>query len=179
VSCRPAELIEQGAVVLRRLRADDADALYQAVAESGDHLSRWMPWAPGYTREAAVGYLAASDRAWEEGEAYNYAIVVEGKLAGDCGLMARIGPGALEIGYWVHRGYTRRSLATTAARALVGEAFRLPGVTRVEMLIDELNVASAGVPRKLGFSPVGRRPVEPRPAAGSGMGIVWRLVRPE
>ena len=71
--------------------------------------------------------------------------------------MARIGPGGLEIGYWVHHAYTRRGLATAAAAALVEQAFRLPGVDRLEIVHDELNVASGGVPRKLGFTEVGRR----------------------
>ena len=60
--------------------------------------------------------------------------------------MARIGPGGLEIGYWVRRAYTRRGIATTAAAALVDQAFRLPGIERVEIVHDELNVASGGIP---------------------------------
>ena len=91
--------------------------------------------------------------------------------------MARIGPGGLEIGYWVHRAFTRRGLATAAAAALVEQAFRLPGVNRLEIVHDELNVASGGVPRKLGFTEVGRRAIEPPPPAGTGVGVVWRLVR--
>ena len=60
---------------------------------------------------------------------------------------------------------------------LVEQAFRLPGVGRVEIVHDELNVASAGVPRKLGFTEVGRRAIDPRPPQGTGIGVVWRLVR--
>jgi RimJ/RimL family protein N-acetyltransferase len=50
-------------------------------------------------------------------------------------------------------------------------------VDRIEIVHDELNVASAGVPRKLGFTKVGRRPLDPPPPAGTGAGVVWRLVR--
>ena len=91
--------------------------------------------------------------------------------------MARIGPGGLEIGYWVHRAYTRRGLVTTAAAALVDQAFRLPGVNRVEIVHDELNVASGRVPRKLGFTEVERRPLEELSPGGSGIGVIWRLTR--
>ncbi len=73
---------------------------------------------------------------------------------------------------------TRRGLTTAATAALVEQAFRLPGVERVEIVHDELNVASGGVPRKLGFTQVGRRPIDPPPLAGTGVGVVWRLVRP-
>jgi ribosomal-protein-serine acetyltransferase len=49
-------------------------------------------------------------------------------------------------------------------------------VDRVEIVHDELNLASGGIPRKLGFTEVGRRPIDP-PPAGTGIGVVWRLVR--
>jgi ribosomal-protein-serine acetyltransferase len=77
----------------------------------------------------------------------------------------------------VHRAFTRRGLATAASAALVEQAFRLPGVDRVEIVHDELNLASRGVPRKLGFTEVGRRPLDFRPPAGTGVGVVWRLAR--
>jgi len=174
---QPAAVINHGQVTLRRPREDDLDAVFQAVTDSLDHLRPWMPWAAGYTRQAAAAFLAASARGWEDGSEYSYAIVTEGTLAGCCGLMSRIGPGGLEIGYWVRQGYTRRGLATAASAALVEQAFRLPGVDRVEIVIDELNVASAGVPRKLGFTQVGRRPLDLPPPAGTGVGVVWRLAR--
>ena len=57
---RPNELIEHAPVTLRRFRADDLDALFQAVTESLDHLRPWMPWAADYSRASAVEYLAGS-----------------------------------------------------------------------------------------------------------------------
>jgi RimJ/RimL family protein N-acetyltransferase len=173
----PDEVISRGAVTLRRHRPDDLEAVYGAVTESLGHLRPWAPWAASYTRQSAAEFLAKSARDWADGAEYNYAIITGGALAGGCGLMARIGPGGLEIGYWVHRSYTRRGLATAAASALTEQAFRLPGVDRVEIVHDELNVASGGVPRKLGFTEVGRRPIEPRSPQGTGVGVVWRLTR--
>jgi ribosomal-protein-serine acetyltransferase len=173
----PDEVIEHGHLTLRRYRGDDLDAVVQAVTDSRDHLRPWMPWAADYTRQSAAEFLAKSARDWADGKEYNYAIIAGGALAGGCGLMARIGPGGLEIGYWVHQAYTRRGLATAASAALVEQAFRLPGVDRVEIVHDELNVASAGVPRKLGFTEVDRRPLDLRPPDGTGIGVVWRLIR--
>jgi len=174
---RPDEIIDRGPVRLRRYHPDDLDAVYEAVTDSLDHLRAWMPWAADYSRQAAAEFLAASARGWADGSEYNYAIITDGVLAGGCGLMTRIGPGGLEIGYWVRRGYTRRGLATAASAALVEQAFRLPGVERVEIVVDELNLASAGVPRKLGFTQVGRRPLDLPPLAGTGIGVVWQLAR--
>ena len=39
------------------------------------------------------------------------------------------------------------------------------------------SLESGGVPGKLGFTGVGRRPIEPPSAEGTGTGVVWRLVR--
>jgi ribosomal-protein-serine acetyltransferase len=174
---RPDELIEHGPVTLRRYREDDVDAVFAAVSESLDHLRPWMPWAARYSRQSAEEFLDNSIRSWEDGTEYNYAILAEGTLAGGVGLMARIGPGGLEIGYWVHRAWTRRGLATAAAAALVDQAFRLPGVDRVEIIHDELNVASGKIPRKLGVTEIERRPLDPPAAAGTGFGVVWRLLK--
>jgi ribosomal-protein-serine acetyltransferase len=175
---RPNETLAHGTVTLRRWQPGDAGAAYGAVMESLDHLRPWMPWAEAYTPESAAGFVATCAEDWESGAAYNYAIVADGTIAGSCGLMARIGRGGLEIGYWVHQAHVRRGLATAAAAALTDEAFRLPGIDRVEIVHDELNVASAGVPRKLGFAEAGRRALNPPPVAGTGVGVVWRLTRP-
>ncbi len=176
---RPAGTLEHGPVILRRWQAGDEDAAYLSVIESQAHLRPWMPWAAAYTRQNAAEFVAACERDWWYGTAYNYAITAEGQVAGSCGLMARIGPGGLEIGYWVHQAYIRRGLATAAAAALTDAAFRLPGIDYVEIVHDELNAASAAVPRKLGFTEIGPRPLDVTPEAGTGLGIVWRLTRPD
>ena len=179
---RPNGLIEHAPVTLRRFRAEDVDALFGAVTESLEHLRPWMPWAADYSRASAEEYLAGSIKGWDEGTEYNYAIltgdVLAGRvLAGSIGLMTRCGPGGLEIGYWVHRAYTGRGLATAATAALVEEAFGLPGVDWVEIVHDELNVASGQIPRKLGFTEAERRPLDWPPPSGTGTGVVWRLTR--
>ena len=174
---RPSETLEHAPVILRRWRPGEVEAAYMAVIESEDHLRPWMPWAQAYTRASAADFLAACEHDWQTGAAFNYAITSGGLIVGCCGLMARIGPGGLEIGYWVHAAHIRRGLATTAAAALTDAAFRLPGVDHVEIVHDELNEASAAVPRKLGFTKIGSRPLDIRPEAGTGIGIVWRLTR--
>jgi ribosomal-protein-serine acetyltransferase len=174
---KPPEVIEAGVAVLRRWRPADVDAACRAVVESMDHLRPWMPWADNFTVESEAEFIAQSQADWESGAAFNYAILVDGEIAGSVGLMARIDPGGLEIGYWIHKDYTRRGLATAASAAVVEQAFALPGIDHVEIVHDEMNVASGGIPRKLGFTETGRRPLAAPPADGTGMGVVWRLNR--
>jgi len=70
----PDEVISRGDVTLRRYRPDDLDTVLQAVTDSADHLRPWMPWAAGYDRAAAAGFLAKAAKDWDDGIAYNYAI---------------------------------------------------------------------------------------------------------
>jgi ribosomal-protein-serine acetyltransferase len=176
---RPPEVVNAGPVALRRWRVADLAASYEAVSESLEHLRPWMPWAADFSRASQAEFLVGCERDWESGAAFNYAMLVDDAIAGSIGLMARIGPGGLEIGYWVHEAYTRQGLATAASAALVDQAFALPGIERVQIVHDEFNVASGGVPRKLGFTEIERRPLDHRPLGGTGMGVAWELTRAE
>lgn len=137
-----------------------------------------MPWASGdYDRDSAVQYLTRCESDWRNGDAFNYAILSEeGGIVGCCCLMARIGPGGLEIGYWLHHAHTGRGIATRAAAALTDEAFRI-GAQRVEIVHDTANVRSRAVPERLGFTEVERRaPEESTSSAQDGVELVWRRV---
>jgi RimJ/RimL family protein N-acetyltransferase len=177
----PSEVLIYGPVRLRRWRAADAETLWRVVMESLEHLRPWMPWAVSYSTDDAVAFTAQSEQDWESGDAYQYAITTADQVVGSCGLMRRIGPGGLEIGYWLHPAYTGRGLATAAAAALVDEAFALPNIDRVEIVHDAANTASSGVPRRLGFIEVKRHALSPPPATSgeSGVEVVWRLTLQE
>ena len=177
---RPSENLGSGAIRLRRWRATDTDLCLRLVTESLEHLRPWMPWATGdYDRAAAAGYLQRCEDGWESGTAFQYLILADGEPAGSIGLMARIDPGGLEIGYWVHPGYTGRGVATDAAAAVTGAALALPGIDHVEIHHDELNLASERVPAKLGYTHVDTRRQTrfDRAPGDSGVSKVWRITR--
>ena len=172
---QPAEQLNRDGVALRRWRADDADEVLRAITESREHLAPWMPWATeDYDRDSAVQYLRRCESDWRSGKAFNYAILSEtGGIIGCCCLMARIGPGGLEIGYWLHRAHTGRGIATRATAALTDEAFRI-GARRVEIVHDTANVRSRAVPERLGFTEVEcRTSEEPANSTRDGAEVVW------
>ncbi|MFC4495985.1 GNAT family N-acetyltransferase [Streptomyces ovatisporus] len=174
---QPPESGFSGQAELRRLRVDDAAGLYAIISESREHLAPWMPWASGQDLAGTAAFLARSEEAWRNGEAYEYAVVRDGQVTGSCGLMRRIGPGGLDIGYWLHPAWTGQGLATMSVAALVRWAFELRGTDRVEIHHDAANAASAAVPRRLGFTEVGRAPVQGGPSAPGegGIDVTWRL----
>ena len=174
----PSEILDNGPVRLRRWRAGDADTVYRLVTESLEHLRPWMPWASGYNHDRAVQFAAQCEQDWASGTAYQYAITTGGAEVGSCGLMRRIGPGGLEIGYWLHKDWTGRGLATSAVRTLQRQAFALPGIERVEIHHDAANAASGAIPRRLGYTEVARHGSQDPGAPGEvGVHVVWRLTR--
>ena len=135
-----------------------------------------MPWAtPDYSRNDAADFLERCEEDWAAGTAFQYLIFAERTPVGSAGLMARIEPGGLEIGYWVHPDFTARGIATAAAAALTEAAFALPGIDHVEIHHDQLNLASGRVPAKLGYRVIEMRRGRFELAPGdSGITQVWR-----
>ncbi|BAJ27731.1 MULTISPECIES: GNAT family N-acetyltransferase [Kitasatospora] len=175
---RPPELLPLGnGAHLRRRRLADAAALNAAVIANLDHLRPWMPWARTVPTLAESEQLSASgEQVWDRGTDFMYLLGLDAEPAlviGGFGLHGRIGPGALEIGYWVHREHTGRGLATAAARALTDAALALPGITRAEIHCDESNAASAAVPRRLGYALDRIDLAEPTAPAETGRKMIW------
>jgi ribosomal-protein-serine acetyltransferase len=173
----PAETYREGEFTLARWQFADVPELVAAVTGSLEHLGTWLIWATGgYTTEDGAEFLRRSRENWRRGETYDFALRVDGSIAGAVGLMTR--EGGVEIGYWLARGFTGRGLMTRAVELLTAEAFRL-GAGYVEIKHDVRNVRSGAVPARLGFTKVGQAPMEP-PWAPSCAGTyhVWRLKPP-
>ncbi len=170
----PERVAGPDGLLLRRWVASDAAGLGEAIRESAEHLRPWMGWIaeeplPIDQRRKMINDW---DRDWAQGGDVVLGAFLAGRIAGGCGLHRRIGPDGLEIGYWIHTAFLRRGLATRVAHALTGAAFAVPGITRVEIHHDKANQASAGIPRKLGFSWLGEAPDEP--VAPGDTGVEWR-----
>lgn len=176
---KPSEVLHHSGVGLRRWRVEEAGTMLGLVTESVDHLAPWMPWAIGYTAEHAEEFVVRAQAEWESGKAFHYAIIAPGgRVAGSAAMMARIGPGGLELGYWLHPDFVGLGIVRRAVTALVTEAFRI-GVVRLEIVHDVANVRSGAVPKALGFTEVGRcRPRESLAPGEAGLGVVWRLEAP-
>jgi RimJ/RimL family protein N-acetyltransferase len=176
----PAETLTDGEITLTRWRPDEVDVVHRVVADSVEHLAPWLIWAAtGYGEQEAAEFLEMTTKSWTSGEAFDYAIrAADGEVIGGCGMMARIGPGGLEIGYWLSHHHTGRGIMTKTVRLLAAEAFRI-GADRVEIMHDVLNVRSGAVPERLGFTKIEQRPSDqPRTSATSGFDQIWRLTRP-
>lgn len=173
----PPDLIDAGLLVLRRATVADAEAMAQSVADNLDHLAPWMPWATPEAGTLAVQRerLAAVDAAWQAGEEFNYLAVSKenGSILGRFGLHRRIGPGALELGYWLSADAVGHGYATAGARALTTAALSLSDIHRVEIHCDEANVRSRGVPERLGYRLDRIDADEVEAPAETGRSMIW------
>jgi len=151
----PPYRIETPRLTLRCYSPADAPLLAAAVTESVTHLLPFMEWAAAEPEplEVKVERLRRFRRQFDADQEYVYGIFdpAETRLLGGTGLHARPSGSALEIGYWVRSSAIRQGLATEAAAALTRVGFEICGVTRMEIHCSVHNLASASVPRKLGY----------------------------
>jgi RimJ/RimL family protein N-acetyltransferase len=152
----PAYRIVTPQLVLRCYNPCDAPLLAAAITESLEHLRPWMPWAASEPEsvEVKISHLRRFRANFDQDVEYVFGIfnLQETRLLGGTGLHRRVGPNALEIGYWIHKDYLNRGFATEASAALTRVAFELHRVERVEIHCATENVRSAAVPRKLGYT---------------------------
>lgn len=161
--------LETARLVLEPWTPADAPDARDAIAESVDTLRPWVPWAPatGPTLAEAEALVALWIRQRAVGENLIYAIRRrdDGTLVGATGFHDRVGPGRIEVGYWIRRSEERRGYATEAAGALVRLALGAEGFKEVVMHIHPANHGSRRVPEKLGFTVAGVRAMPaPSPA---------------
>jgi RimJ/RimL family protein N-acetyltransferase len=167
-------------LTLRRWELDDAEALNAAVLASLDHVRPWMPWAKfePLTLEARQTLIRDWESAWEAGGDLVLGAFDGDAIVGGCGLHPRSGPdAALEIGYWVHVAHVRLGYATEMSEALTHLAFGVDEIDRVEIHHDKANVASAGVPRRLGFELLTESPDEIAAPGEIGVDCTWVVTR--
>ncbi len=142
-------------LVLRCWRQTDAALFKRAIDSSLDHLRLWLPWAgeDRFDLPSIRDRLARMSEDFHAGRDFLYGAFdpAEREVVGGTGLHPRLDAKAIEIGYWIRADLVGRGYATEAARALTLAAFDQLGVERVEIRCDPNNVASAAVPRRLGY----------------------------
>ena len=148
--------IETDRLVLRCWDPRDAELLKHAVDASIDHLLPWMPWAANEPQsiEEKVALLREFRGRFDLGQDFTYGIFDrdESEVVGGTGLHTRIGPEALEIGYWISATHAGSGFGSEATAALTRVAFELTDIDRLEIRCEPANERSRAIPRKLGYT---------------------------
>jgi [ribosomal protein S5]-alanine N-acetyltransferase len=144
-------VLETERLILRRLRAGDADAIFAVI---GDPVA--MQYFPQtYDRKDAEEWIDRNLRRYADDGHGIYAMVLKasGDVIGDCGLVTQQieGGPALEVGYHLRRDQWGHGYATEAARACMNFAFCELAAERVVSLIRPENLPSRRVAERNGM----------------------------
>jgi RimJ/RimL family protein N-acetyltransferase len=143
-------------VVVRPYRVEDAEALWEAVAESREHIRPWLPFADAHqTVEETRDWITHTIAQWLLREGIGSGIFMRegGAYLGGLGLHVRDWElGYFEIGYWLRAGAEGHGYMREAVSLLVGFAARDLLASRLEIRCDARNSRSAAVAQGLGFT---------------------------
>ncbi len=142
-------------VTIRPYREEDAQALFEAVAESRDHIRPWLPFADAHQSvEESRDWIIHQQAKILLREDMNFALwdTTSGRFVGGSGLHPHNWKiGYFEIGYWLRVSATRHGYITETVEMLTDYLFTHLHANRVEIRCDAKNERSAAVPRRLGF----------------------------
>ena len=142
-------------VLVRPYRESDAQALFEAVGESREHLRPWLPFADAHqTVEESRDWIVHQMAKWLLRENLTMALCDKEshRYLGGIGLHPHNWDiGKFEIGYWLRASAAEYGYMTEAAKLLTDYAFTHLSATRVQIRCDENNIRSAAIPRRLGF----------------------------
>ena len=179
----PAYRIETERLVVRCYQPSDVQMLADSVAENIDHLKPWMPWAHDEPQalEEKVRGIRRFRGMFDLNQDFVYGIFnpEETRLLGGTGLHTRLGASELEIGYWIHKDFINQGLVTESTSALIKVAFEIIHVHRLEIHCDPANLASAAIPRKLGFTHEGTLRAKNAFHDGWTDSMIWGLLEDE
>jgi len=158
-SLRPLRLpqtLESQRLCMRIPSAADAAALNTAITASFEQLKDWMPWAKQLpTLAQTTQFCVEAERRFAASEGFD--VILEDKGTGE--IVGASGYPRLdwqvprfEIGYWCRSDCTGRGYITEATARLVRYAFDELAAARIELFIDDLNLASIAVAQRLGFT---------------------------
>ncbi len=147
-------------IVLRPYREEDAQAFFEAVTESREHLRPWVSFAdPLKDVEKCRDLIIECMELWLQREALVTGIWerATNRFLGSCELNARNWESRFfELGYWLRVSATGCGYTTEAVQLMTDYAFTQLSATRVEIRCDERNLRSVALPRRLGFVQEGR-----------------------
>jgi RimJ/RimL family protein N-acetyltransferase len=176
--------VETDRLVMRCYQPGDAGMVSKAINQSLDHLRAWMPWAKEFPEDLADtrGRLKSFRDQFYAGEDYTFGIFnkKETELIGSAGLHTRIGPGAREIGYWIHAKHVRKGYAKEAVSALIKTGFDIEKINHIEIHCDLKNRISQKIPQALGFKIKATLKNDRVDASGGPRDtVIWLLQRAE
>lgn len=145
--------IETDRLLLRRMRLDDAEAMFDYASDPD--VTRYVIWDTHRSIEDSRAFLKLTVESYAGGNEAGWGIVYKGDLrfVGTCAIVNWSRQDArAELGYVLSKRYWGRGLMTEAVGAMIRFGFGKMGLNRLEARCLAENVASARVMEKAGMT---------------------------
>lgn len=138
-------------LLLRRLREDDAGAMYTNYA-SDSEVTRYLTWQAHKSIEVSRKYIAVLVSEYGDQDTYRWGVEFGGEIIGvidvvDCDIKNSV----CEIGYVIGKAWWGSGIMTEALKAVIHYLFTVPGFNCVCARHDVENIASRRVMEKAGM----------------------------
>lgn len=141
----------RGKVVLRPLREDDIESIFQACQDPTISAFTRVPFP--YDREMAEEFVRGSELGYRNHQSVVFAIEVGGVFAGAMDLHSiNLSDHGAEIGYWMEKSFRGAGICSAAAKEILRLALTVMKFRRIEGLADHNNLASQRVLEKAGMT---------------------------
>ena len=155
-----AETLVGKRVLVRAYRPEDAQALFEALNESREHLYPWFPFfhQSHYELDETRDLLVRWQARWLLREEFFLGIFLKasGQFLGSCGFVIHDWQSrSCEIGYWVRQSAQGQGYVTEAVGLITEYLLTHLEAQRGEIRCDARNHRSAAVARRLGFQEEG------------------------
>jgi len=167
------------AVRIRPYQRDDVPALHQAAQESYQDIAPWMPWCHAeYSLAEAETWVDAVIAGSKAGTIYDFAILVDDRYAGACGIN-QLNPHdrVANLGYWLRSSCTGKGVAAWAARQVIEWAFDNTILNRIEIVVAVDNLRSQRVAEKLGANRDAVLPMRTMAGGSPSDAIMYSVLR--
>lgn len=144
-------------VKLRPLKAENAFKIFELVNANRVQFSKWLPWVKNTTKVSdTTQFIKDSIRKMRDRTIFVAEIWYFNDLIGliDLHHINNLHRKAA-VGYWLCRTGQGKGIMTYAVKNIVDYGFNEFQLNRIEIMVDENNLASLKIPRRLNFKQEG------------------------
>ncbi|REJ83768.1 MAG: N-acetyltransferase [Bacteroidetes bacterium] len=140
-------------LILRSLQPDDQNRI--SLIRSDERVNRYIDRPKSFSTEEALQFILKINQGVNEGKWFYWAVVSkesEELIGTVCLWKFSDDRSSAEIGFELHPDYFNKGIMSEAVREIIGFAFSLPELRKIEAFTHQENISSAALLNRLRFS---------------------------
>ena len=146
--------LETERLILRRCKADDAEAMYKNWA-SDSEVTKFLMWPPHESPEVSLGIIEDWIKHYSDNSYYQWVIILKENgdkpIGGISVVSMKEEISSVHIGYCIGKKWWHKGITSEALKAVMDYFFDVVGVNRIESRHDPRNPNSGKVMKKCGM----------------------------